>query len=55
MTTAIHKVMLYAHTYTCSEALCSMEYNSKRLCALIHGVKLYALSYTWSEPLCSLL
>ena len=36
MTTAIHKVMLYAHTYTCSEALCSMQYKGERLCALLY-------------------
>ena len=35
MTTAIHKVMLYAHTYTCSEAFCSMLYKGESLCALL--------------------
>ena len=36
MPTAIHKVMLYAHTYTCSEALCSMLYKGESLCALLY-------------------
>ena len=48
MPTAIHKVKLYAHIYTCSEALCSMLYKGKLkfMHIAIHGVKLYALSYT---------
>ena len=36
MRTAIHKVMLYAHTYTCSEALCSMQYKGESLRALLY-------------------
>ena len=56
MPTAIHKVKHYAHTYTCSEALCAMLYKGEiKVYAHCYGVKLYALSYTWSEALCSLL
>ena len=36
MPTAIHKVMLYAHSYTFSEALCSMLYKGEGLCALLY-------------------
>ena len=36
MTTAKHNVMLCAHTFTCSEALCSMLYKGESLCALLY-------------------
>ena len=36
MPTAIHKVVLYAHIYTCSEALCSMLYKGECLCAMLY-------------------
>ena len=36
MLNAIYGVMLYAHTYTCSEALCSMLYKGESLCALLY-------------------
>ena len=39
MLITIHGVMLYAHNYTWSEALCSMLYKG----------------YTWIEALCSML
>ena len=36
MLIAIHGVMLYAHTYTWSEALCSMLYKGEFLCSLLY-------------------
>ena len=36
MPIAIHGVMLYAHTYTWSEALCSMLYKGESLCTLLN-------------------
>ena len=53
---AIHGVKLYAHSYSWSEALCSMPYmmGSFMLIA-IQGVKLYAHCYTCSEALSSFL
>ena len=36
MPIAIHGVMLYAHTYTWSEALCSMLYKGDSLCTLLY-------------------
>ena len=47
MPTAIHKVKLFAHTFTCSEALCSMLYKGE--------IKVYAHCYTWSVAICSIL
>ena len=56
MLIAIHGVMLYAHYYTWSEALCSMLIEERSIMLFaIHGVMLYAHSYTWSEALRSLL
>ena len=34
MPIAINGVMLYAHTYTCNEALCSVLYKGESLCTL---------------------
>ena len=48
MLISIHGVKLFAHCYTCSEALASML-------NAIQGVKLCGHCYTWSEALCSLL
>ena len=45
MVIAIHGVKLYAHCYTCSEALGSG----------LNAMKLCGHCYTWSEALCSLL
>ena len=36
MLTTIHGVMLYAHNYTWSEALCSMLYKGESLCSLLY-------------------
>ena len=36
MLNAIHGVMLYAHTYTWSEALCSILYKGERLFSLLY-------------------
>ena len=36
MPIAIHGVMLYAHTYTWSVALCSMLYKGDSLCTLLY-------------------
>ena len=36
MLNAIHGVMLYAHTYIWSEALCSMLYKREYLCSLLY-------------------
>ena len=36
MPIAIHGVMLYAHTYTWNEALCSMLYKGESLCTLLN-------------------
>ena len=36
MPIAIHGVMLYAHTYTWSEALCSMLNKGESLCTLLN-------------------
>ena len=36
MPIAIHGVMLYAHTYKWSEALCSMLYKGESLCTLLN-------------------
>ena len=47
MLIAIHGVMLYIHSYTWSEALCSL--------LDMDCVKLYANCYTWSEALWSML
>ena len=47
MLNALNGVMLYAHTYTSSEALCSMLYNGESFILIaIHGLKLYAHCYT---------
>ena len=53
MLIAIHGVMLYAHYYTMSEALCLMRYKESSfmlthfhgviIYAHLHGVKIYAL------------
>ena len=44
---ALHGVMLYSHTYTSSEALCSMLYKKDGFMLIaIHGLKLYAHCYT---------
>ena len=43
MLIAIHGVMLYAHYYTWSEALCLMRYKeSSIMLTHLHGVKIYA-------------
>ena len=43
MLIAIHGVMLYAHCYTWSEALCALNSWSDA----------FSHCYTWSEALCS--
>ena len=45
-------VRLYAHSFTCSDNLCSLLYLVR---SVMLGVKLSAHCYTWSEVLCSLL
>ena len=36
MPIAIHGVMLYAHTYTCREAMRSVIYKGESLCTLLY-------------------
>ena len=45
MLIAIHGVMIFAHCYTWSEAVCS----------LLHMGKIFGRCFTWSEIICSLL
>ena len=53
MLIAKNEMKCYAHSYTWSEALCSMLYKEwSYMLIAIHGVMLYAHYYTWSEVLC---
>ena len=53
MLIAINEMKRYAHSYTWSEASCSMLCKEcSYMLIAIHGVMLYAHYYTWSEALC---
>ena len=52
MLIAIDGVKLYAHTFTWTEALCSLLYIECSIMLIaIHGVKLYAHCHTCSDAL----
>ena len=56
MLIAINEMKRYAHSYTWSEALCSMRYKESSIMLFaILGVKFYGHFYTWSDALRSLL
>ena len=56
MLNALPGVKLYAHCYTRSEAICSLQYMKFSIMLIsIHGVKLHAHCYIRSEVMCSLL